>query len=331
MKLSRNAQRVLAVVVLVFGFTLPLWAPTFTMQLATRGLYLGIIAMSFIWLAGYGDMVSLAQMSFAAMSGYMIGMGITNWGMGHGILAILGFLASIILAAIFGWVAIRAQKIYFLVMTLALSQLFYGVGMQWVSVTGGQYGFTGLPRPVILGFDMIEAAPLYILTLICTIACYLFLQRLVNSPFGYVLQGIRDNPKRMAALGFDVQMHRYLAIVISGAIAGIAGILTVYYTGVISPTRANLPQSVMVIMAALVGGINSLEGGILGGVIIAFLISITSQLTSRYWMIIGALFILIVIFMPNGLVGDNQKIRLWFDKFRGKTSSSEKLSSSTEN
>ncbi len=330
MKLSNNSQIIIGAAVLVFSFSLPFWAPTFTMQLATRGLYLGIIAMSFIWLAGYGDMVSLAQMSFAAMSGYIIGMGLTNWGMGHGVLAILGFLASIVLAAVFGWVAIRSQKIYFLVMTLALSQLFYGVGMQWVSVTGGQYGFTGLQRPVLFGYDLIEAVPLYILTLICTIACYIFLRRLVNSPFGYALQGIRDNPRRMAALGFDVQMHRYLAIVISGAIAGIAGILTVYYTGVVSPTRANLPQSVMVIMAALVGGINSLEGGILGGVIIAFLISITSQLTSRYWMIIGALFILIVMFLPNGLLGDNQKIRQSLDKLRKRGSKPENKAESSE-
>ena len=304
------------IVLAIIAITLPLWAGTFTVQLTTRGLYLGILAMSFILLAGYADMISLAQMSFALMAGYVIGIGVMDLGMSHAVLIPLAIVGAILLAMIFGLIAIRASKIYFLMMTLALSQLFYGIAMQWVSVTHGYPGIPGIERPSIFGYSLLEAKPLYYTTLVVTVLCYLALRRLVRSPFGLVLQGIRDNPRRMAALGFNVQLHRYLAIVISGAFAGIAGILTTYFTGVAAPSRANLPASVLVVMAALVGGTAVLEGGLLGGLIIAFLISIASQATTRYWTVVGLLFILIVMFMPNGLLGGDLPVGTWIGRLR---------------
>ncbi len=326
---KKTKTTILAFAIVIFGFLLPQFAEVFTIQLATRGMYLGILAMSFILLAGYADMMSLAQMSFALMAGYVIGIGVTDYGMNQFLLIPLAVLGAAVLAAIFGLIAIRAEKIYFLMMTLALSQLFYGVAFQWVSVTGGYPGIPGIDRPVIFGYSLLEANPLYYTTLIVTIVCYIVLRRLINSPYGKTLQGIRDNPSRMAALGYNVQLHRYLAIVISGTFAGIAGILIVYFTGVAAPSRANLLSSVRVVMAALVGGAGVLEGGILGGILIAFLISISSSLTTRYWSIIGTLFILIVMFMPNGLLGGDLPLGVWSrvigNKIVGLFTSSSKL------
>jgi len=315
--INRSIIIIIAVLAIV-GLSLPVWSSTFTVQLATRGLILGVLAMSFSLLAGYADMTSLAQMSFAAIAGYVVGIGVMHYGLAHTTLIIPAILAATILAAIFGWIAIRATKIYFLMMTLALAQLFFGIVFQWVSLTEGYPGITGIPRPTIFGISLIETPPLYYVTLFITVICYLLLRRLVKSPFGLVLQGIRDNPKRMAALGFNVQMHRYLVIVVSGAFAGTAGILMTYFTGVISPTRAALTSSILVVMAALVGGVSSLEGGLLGGIVIAFLMSIASNLTSRYWTVVGTLFILIVMFMPNGLLGGDLKLGEWFRKLREK-------------
>ena len=287
----------------LLAMALPALLPTFTLQLVIRGLYLGGVAMTFILLAGFGNMISLVQMSFAAVAGYMIAIGTVKLGLSHGVVAPLAVVAAMVLAALFGLVAIRGQKIYFLMMTLALGQLFYGVGMQWVSVTGGSYGYTGLTRPTIIGFSLVDSGPLYYVTLVVTALSYLAMKRIIHSNFGLALRGIRDNPKRMAALGFNVQLHRYVAIVLSGAFAGVAGIMNTYYTGVISPSRAGLSQSVLVVMAALLGGVDRLEGGILGGLCMAFLLSVTNEFTERYWSVIGVLFVLVVRFMPDGLLG----------------------------
>ena len=313
---TNRTNLILIVIVAIIGLSLPFWTGKFTVQLATRGLYLGIVAMSFILLAGFGDMMSLAQMSFATIAGYVLGIGVMTFDISHAILLPLAILSAVILAALFGLIAIRSEKIYFLMMTLALSQLFFGVGMQWVSMTNGYLGFPGIPRPTVLGISLIEAIPLYYTTLIVTILSYFLLRRIVSSPFGWVLEGIRDNPKRMAALGFNVKLHRFTAIVISGTFAGIAGVLTTYFTGVVSPARANLPSSVLVVMAALVGGVWVLRGGLLGGIVIAFLISIASSLTTRYWTFVGLLFILIVMFMPNGLLGGDLQVGAWLRKLR---------------
>lgn len=294
---------ILVTSVLILSLSLPLWAPTFTLQLSTRGLYVGIIAMTFIILAGYADMISLAQMSFAAAAGYVIAIGTVKLGISHWVLFPIAILGATALSAAFGLVAIRGKRIYFLMMTLALGQLFYGVGMQWVSLMGGAYGYTGLTRPSFLGYSLLDATPLYYFTLLITILSYIALRRLVRSNFGLVLRGIRDNPRRMNALGFNVQLHRYVAIVISGAFAGVAGILNTYSTGVISPSRAGLAQSVLVVMAALLGGVGKLEGGLLGGILIVFLLSATNEFTTRYWTVIGLLFIFVVMFLPNGLLG----------------------------
>jgi len=315
MKKPVGVTHILAIVIVIVGLMLPLFAETFTVQLATKGMYLGVLAMSLILLAGYADMISLAQMSFALIAGYVIGIGVMDYGISHVILVPLAIVAATLLAMVFGLIAIRAQKIYFLMMTLALSQLFYGIAMQWVSMTRGYPGICGIKRPFIFGYSLLEATPLYYLTLVVTALCYVLLRRLVHSPFGLTLQGIRDNPRRMAALGFNVQLHRYIAIVISGTFAGIAGVLIVYFTGVAAPSRANLPASVLVLMAALVGGASILEGGLLGGLLIAFLMSIASQLTTRYWSIIGVLFVLTVMFMPNGLLGGDLPIGNWIRKF----------------
>lgn len=318
MKNIQNLYYVGIILLAIVAITLPFWAPVFTVHLTVRGMYLGIVAMSFILLAGYGDMISLAQMSFTAMAGYVIGIGVARYGMGHGLLAVLGILSATALSALFGLVAIRAQKIYFLIMTLALSLLFYGVGMQWASVTGGSDGITGISRPSIFGFSLIQHQPMYYLTLVVTVVCYIVLDRLIRSPFGIALQGIRDNPRRMASLGFNVQLHRYAAFVISGTFAGIAGVLTVYFTGVILPDRAALGQTILVVLASLVGGVFTLKGGILGGLLMAYLISFTSQYTSRYWAVLGALFIVVVIYMPNGLLGGDLPLGEWVKKLRSK-------------
>lgn len=307
----------LVIVILALAVTLPLWFGKFYIQLSTRALFLSIVTMSFILLSGYGGMTSLAQMSFFAMAGYIIGIGWKTYDAPYEVLIPLAVIGATLLSAAFALIAIRASGIYFLVMTLALGQLFQGVALQWASVTGGYNGIAGVQSPVLPGgLSLRDPTALYYITLIITIACYLLLRRLVNSPFGIALQGIRDNTQRMSAMGFNVQRHRFLVIVLSGVFAGIAGVIGVFFNGVIAPDTADLEAAVLVLMAALVGGVTRLEGGILGAVVTVFLVNIASDLTLRYWSIVGVIFVLIVLFLPNGLLGGRRSGLIPFKRWR---------------
>ena len=294
--------------------TAPMWVPRFYVQLLTMSLFLGLTAMSFILLAGYGGMLSLAQMAFFAMAAYVIGIGTMDLGWPIPLLFPLAILGSLLVSAFFAVVAIRTRGIYFLMMTFALSQLFYGVGLEWASVTHGWNGIPGITRPSIFGYSLIEPKPLYYTALVVTGGCYLLMRRLVQSPFGIALQGIRDNETRMAALGFNVNLYRFLAIVISGGFAGVAGIIGVYFSGVVSPHTADLAAIVEVVLAALIGGVARLEGGLIGALVTVLLVSFTSQYTSRYWMIVGAVFVLVVIYLPNGIIGIKLPKTSWLKK-----------------
>jgi branched-chain amino acid transport system permease protein len=308
MKPAGWMRRGLVVLIGVVAVTLPLYFPQYYIQLTTRSLIVGIAAMSFILLAGYGGMISLAQMAFFAMAGYVIAIGTVDLQWPALLEVPLAVLAAILLSSCFGLIAIRAQGNYFLMMTLALGSLFYGLALQWASVTHGYNGISGITRPLIFGYSLRQMIPLYYTTIVVTALCYLLLRHLIHSRFGLVLQGVRDNPKRMTALGYNVQLHRFLVIVISGAVAGVAGILGVYFQGGVSPHTSDLSASILVVLAALLGGVARLEGGLVGAVITVFLLSFLSQYTQRYWTFVGAIFVLVVMFMPNGLLGSRLKI-----------------------
>jgi branched-chain amino acid transport system permease protein len=303
----RKSQLWIFLCLLVVAFTVPLWLPSYWVQSLVTAFALSLVAMSFILLAGYCGMVSFTQMSFYAVSAYIIGICSKDLNWPTFLVIPLALLGALLLSAIFGGIAIRSKGIYFLMMTLALSQLFAGLTLDWQSITHGYIGISGIIRPSIFGFSILKTNPRYFLSLIVTVICYLVLLRIVNSPFGLVLQGIRDNTKRMAALGFNTDLYRFLAIIISGFFAGVGGILGIYSTGAISPTTGDLSAAIMVLMAALIGGVYRLEGGIIGAVITVLLINFTKQYTNRYWIIIGVVFILVMIFLPNGLLGINLK------------------------
>jgi len=287
----------------ILVFTAPSWLPEYYIQLSSRSLILSLTAMTFILLAGYGGMTSLAQMSFFAISGYLIGICVMTKGWSFSLAIPIAIIGAILLSAVFGLVAIRARGTYFLMITLALSQVSYGIAMQWARVTRGSEGFSGIIRPSIFNWSLIQPIPLYYVTIITVFICYVLMRMIVNSIFGLVIQGIRDNPERIAALGYNVQLHRYIILIISGMFAGIAGILGVFYYGSVSPSTTALSQTILVVMAAISGGVSRLEGGILGAFITILIWSIASQHTQHYMTVIGFIFALIIIFLPKGILG----------------------------
>lgn len=304
-----------AAVLLILAVLYPLLGTTFQLQLLTSGLITGMVAMSFSLLAGFGGMVSLAQMGFYGMAAYVVGIGGHAAGLPALLTVPLAVLSAAVLAGLFGLIAVRSSGIYFLIMTLALLQMFFGVAMQWQSVTGGYNGIAGIPAPTVAGVSLGDATPLYLVTVIVAAASYLGLRWVLRTPFGLTLQGIRDRPERTRALGFRVQLHRWLLMVLSGVIAGLAGVLGVYYHGVVSPDVAGLTASLIVVLSALVGGVSSLVGGLIGGILVTVLISVVSYLmqqwfgTSHYWTVVGLIFVVVVKNFPNGIFGVDARTR----------------------
>jgi len=291
---------ILAAIVLA---SLPWFFSNFYVFLFTKMLFLALVSGSFILLAGYGGMLSLAQAAFFGVAGYIVARLSLFHDMPLWQVAPLALLGSLAVSAAFAAIAVRTTKIYFLMMTLALSQLTFYAALQWANITGGYDGLTGMDSPAIFGYEFSSTVDLYYFTLVPAFLCYLFLKRLVASPFGLALQGTRDSSKRMAALGFNVSLHRYLAIVVSGGVAGLAGIIATYFYGMIAPTTVSLGTAVMILFIALLGGIGRLEGAVVGAVVYVLLEDFASMYTMRYYSLIGLFFILIVLFFPGGITG----------------------------
>lgn len=305
-----SARRALLVgaVVIAGAIALPFLIGTHPLQLITEGLVVGVAAMSFIFLHGYAGLTSMVQMAYFAVAGYAIAIITVDRGGNFWLAALIGIVAAGLTALLFALVAYKSQGIFFLMMSLALSQLVYGVAMQWSSVTRGYDGFAGIPRPAIGDWSLSSLVPRYYFFVVVTLLVYLILQVFTRSRFGLSIRALRLNSEKAAALGMNVRAKRLTAHVIAGALAGLAGVLGAIHYGVVSPATTGLNEILRVIMAAIIGGALWLEGGVIGSIVVVYLISIISGYTERYWIVVGTLFVLVVIFFPNGIVGSAKSI-----------------------
>lgn len=300
------------VAIVIVAVAAPSILSSHNLQLLAESLVLGASAMGFVFLYGYTGLASLAQMAYFAVSAYFIAVMTMTYSQNYWLAATCGILGAGVVAAIFALVAYRTPGIYFLMMTLALSQLAYSVFLQWASVTGGYRGFSGVARPTIGQARLIDTIPRYFFFVIVVLVVYLVLKLVTTSKYGVGLQAGRDNELKMAALGVDVKFQRLTAHVIAGLVAGVSGVMGVLQYGVVSPATTGLTEILKMIMAAIIGGTLWLEGGLLGALIVVHLISYVSSQTQRYWMIIGAVFVLAIIFLPRGVIGGVKDFRQWF-------------------
>jgi branched-chain amino acid transport system permease protein len=277
---------------------------------------LGIIALSLMFLAGYGGMVSLIQMSVAAMAGYMvaifgasgmaeISMGLPGW---------VNIPVAIVVAAIFGTMvgalAVRTEGIYTIMITLAIASAFFYFTRQNYEIFNGYSGFNLVVPPNLFGVDWRQPIPFYYLTLGAAAICYAAVVYVSRAPFGLALQGVRDNPRRMAALGFNVTAHRIAAYTFASVIAAVGGILLVWQNAQISPGTAGIPAVIDILVIAVVGGIARPIGPFIGALIYVLLRTFASDwLTDlgmsgeRFKLLIGLGFLAIVFFSPDGVLG----------------------------
>ena len=307
--------------VAAFLILVPLFAAPFLIfQVGAYALILGTIALSLMFLAGYGGMVSLSQMSAAGLAGYVVAiLGANSLGTGLDwpwwLVVILAVAASTLFSVGAGLLAVRTEGIYTIMITLAIGVAFFLLAQQNYEIFNGHSGFAGIAPPAVFGLDWRAPVPFYYLSLAIAAAAYLAVVYTARSPFGLGLQAIRDNPRRMRALGFHVAAHRVAAYGLSGVIAGFGGVLLVWFNGRISPGTIGVDRLIDILVIAIVGGVKHPAGAYLGALFFVLLDTFAIDLmgAERFNTLIGIFFLAIVLFSPDGLLGLWQKARRAFD------------------
>jgi branched-chain amino acid transport system permease protein len=269
--------------------------------LATRILILALFAMSLDLLDGYVGLTSLGHAVFLGTSAYITGFVAVGYSDNILLLLAIGLLTSGILGAVIGLLVLRATGVYFLMLSLAVSQVVWAIAWQWRALTGGDDGFAGIPRPSFGDWVFVSSASFYQLTVVLFLIAAALLIRLVHSPFGLSLQGIRESSLRMEALGYNVWLHKYIAFVVSSVVAGLAGVLLALQNGIVTPTQLSLHTSAVGLLMALVGGAGTMIGPIVGAVIVVVLEFGVSQYTERWITLLGIIYIMVVLFAPDGI------------------------------
>jgi branched-chain amino acid transport system permease protein len=283
----------------------------FYLNLASQILIYALLALSLNLLLGYGGMVSLGHASFLGLASYAAVL-LLNAGYGQLLSAILAIMFSTLCGAFFGLLALRASGIGFLMITLALGQIVWGIAYRANTITDGDNGLRYAARPQPFGIDINGAPNFYWFTLIVFAIALFFIWRVTRSPFGAALQGARDQPRRMRMLGHNVWLIQWLAFVLASFWGSIAGLLYVYYNLFISPHAISLQQSAEVLLMAILGGASTLTGPIVGAVIITLVKNVVSTYVDRWNTLLGAIFVIVIMFMPFGIVpGVRQLWRRW--------------------
>jgi branched-chain amino acid transport system permease protein len=281
---------------------LPWVAGEYFVNLGSQVLIAVIFASSLNLLVGYAGLTSLGHASYLGLAAYFSAWLSLKFGLGHAITAPAALLLTTLMGMIFGWIALRATGLGFLMLTLALSQIVWGLGYRWVSVTNGDNGLSGLSRPSPFGIDLDVSANFYWFALLITAVCLGAIARLVNSPFGASIRGTRDQPRRMSALGYNVWSIRWFTFVIASFLGAVAGLLYVYFHKYIHPSVMAITVSAEALLCVIAGGSSTLIGPILGAVLVVMLKNYASAYVERWNMLLGFVFLFIVVFLPKGMV-----------------------------
>jgi branched-chain amino acid transport system permease protein len=290
-------------------------------QIFAWSYMLGVIALSLMFLGGYGGMVSLAQMTLAGFAGYMTAiLGVNGnpggFGLPWWIAVPVAILMTMVFGAIVGALAVRTEGIYMIMITLAIAAAFFYFTNQNYAIFNGHTGVSAVPTPNVLGVDWHDSVPFYYLTLVVAALCWAAVAYVSRSPFGLALQGVRDNPRRMAALGFNVNAHRIAAYVFAAFIAALGGVLLAWNYGQIAPGSVSVSAAIDILVIAVVGGLGAPIGPFIGAIIYAVLKTFALDILvalgldgKRYRLLIGLGFLIVVFFSPDGVLGLWQRWR----------------------
>ena len=289
--------------------SLPLWiSGIYYINVASQILFYAIFALGLNVIAGYGGLVSLGHAGLFGIVAYIVGYTLEA-GYGHTVAIVAALAGGLFSAAMYAVLSLRATGIGFIMITLALGQIVWGLAYRWISITNGDNGINLHGRPEPFGFSTAGAASFYYATLAVFLLSVAAVAIFVHSPLGAALMGTRDQPRRMNALGYHVWAIRFWACMFSGLLTSFSGILFVYYTQFISPQALDLTASAEVLLMVIAGGAGTLLGPIFGAALVVVVKSVVSGFLERWNTLLGAIFVAIVILMPEGLVPGS--VRLW--------------------
>jgi branched-chain amino acid transport system permease protein len=288
---------------------LPFVGGEYYINLASQIFIFAVFAASINLLLGYGGLPTLGHAAYLGIAAYLSALCALKLGWGHLAAAPIALVGTTLMAAAFGLIALRATGLGFLMLTLALSQVLWGTAYRWVSVTDGDNGLRGLARPAPFGLSLDSASAFYWFTLALTVLAIWMMAVFVASPFGAALRGTRDQPRRMSALGHNVWMVRWITFIYAGFWGAVSGLLFVYYHKYIHPVSLSLTNSAEGLLAVIAGGSGTLAGPLVGAAIVMLLKNYVSAYVERWNMLLGFVFVVIVVFMPEGVVPGVK--RLW--------------------
>jgi len=275
----------------------------FYLDIARRMMILGIAALSLNLIMGYGGLISFGHAAYVGVGAYVVGICAFHEVVSGWIQWPLALLASALFALVFGAISLRTRGVYFIMITLALAQMMYFLGVS-LDKYGGDDGLT-IAEPSNFGeaLDLSDGPALYYLVFVLLLLCLLICHRLVNSRFGMVIRGARSNEARMQAIGFPTFRYQLTAFVIAGTMAGLAGILLANHTTFVNPDMMHWTRSGDLIIMVLLGGMGSLAGPVVGAAVFLVLEELLAGITEYWALIFGPFLILVVLFARGGLLG----------------------------
>lgn len=269
-----------------------------------RIMVLAVYAMGYNLLFGYTGLLSLGHALFFASGMYGLGLAMQHLGVTAAPAIVIGLISAFIVSAIIGFLALRTSGVAFMIVTLMFAQAGYLTILLAGKYTRGDEGFI-IPQAdrTLAGFDLSQSDNRYFAALILFGICFLFIGWLVQTRFGKTLVAIRENPERARMLGYDIQKHKLLAVIISGTLAGAAGAAYALLFGYAGATFSTVQYSIYPLLWVLLGGAGTTIGPLIGTIFMTYLIDISSEYTSAYMLIAGLALILLTLFAPQGLVG----------------------------
>lgn len=282
--------------------SLILLGSSYMIELIVQAMIFGILALSLNLLLGYTGLPSLGHTAYLGIAAYAVAICLTKLHLSPLQASIVGVLMATLCGAIFGLLALRARGVYFLMITLALAMLVWGLAYRWVSVTQGDNGISGILRPQIGSWSLRNITNYYYFVLIIFSLSFFTIYRIVHAPFGRTLVGIKESESRMRTLGYNVWLHKYICFVIASFFGGISGVLFIFYNGFISPPTLEVTSNMETLLMVALGGPGTIVGPFIGALVIVLLKNFVSVYTGRWLMILGFIYIVTILYAPKGLL-----------------------------